>query len=164
MGKRGPAPTPTNILKLRGSTLVTQRRLQNEVKGPTGNPECPDWHDEDAKAMWEKLIPQLSAMGILTKVDGNALARYCRFWSRWRKAEDFITERGEMYPLKDDQGNVKCFQQWPQVAIAHKLSQQLTKLEQEFGMTPSARARIQLTTDPATESRSHDKGRFFKAG
>lgn len=53
MGKRGPAPTPTNILKLRGSTLVTERRLRSEVKGPTGNPECPDWLDEDAKAMWE---------------------------------------------------------------------------------------------------------------
>lgn len=164
MGRRGPAPTPTNVLKLRGSTLVTQRRLQNEVKGPTGNPECPDWLDEDGKAMWEKLVPQLSAMGILTKVDGNALGRYCRLWARWRKAEDFITERGEMYPLKDDQGNVKCFQQWPQVAIAHKLSQQLTKLEAEFGMTPSARARIQLNNSPATESRSHDKGRFFQAG
>lgn len=103
-------------------------------------------------------------MGILTRVDGNALARYCRFWSRWRKAEDFITERGEMYPIKDDQGSVKCFQQWPQVAIAHKLSQQLTKLEQEFGMTPSARARIQLNDNSTLENSRSDKGRFFKAG
>lgn len=37
-----------------------------------------------------------------------------------------------------------CVQQWPQVAIANKLAQQLSRLEAEFGMTPSARSRIQV--------------------
>ncbi len=50
-----------------------------------------------------------------------------------------------MYPLKDEAGQTKCFQQWPQVAIAHKLALQLTRLEQEFGMTPSARTRIPVS-------------------
>ncbi len=137
MGRRGPAPTPTNILKLRGSTLVTERRLRSEVKGPIGHPDCPAWLDEDARAMWDKLIPQLSAMGILSRIDGNALARYCRFWSRWKKAEDFITERGEMYPIKDDQGNVKCFQQWPQVANVidyDVIRRRINELNQRFGI------------------------------
>ena len=105
----------------------------------------------------------LEGMGVLTKADGNALARYCRIWSRWRKAEDFIDEHGLVYPLKDDDGNVKCVQQWPQVSIANKLAQQLTRLEGEFGLTPSARARLQLA--PAgTELPDHDKARFFNVG
>ncbi len=102
-------------------------------------------------------------MGVLTRVDGNALARYCRLWSRWRKAESFIEEKGEMYPLRDDKGGVKCFMQWPQVAIANKLAQQLTRLEQEFGMTPSARARLQVASSDMGVT-GNAKSRFFEAG
>jgi hypothetical protein len=36
-------------------------------------------------------------MGVLSRIDGNALARYCRLWSRWRKAEAFIDKNGKMY-------------------------------------------------------------------
>ena len=92
MGRRGPTPTPTEVLKLRGSTLVTKHRERTEAKGPAGKPRCPEWLDADAKAMWRKLVPQLATMGVLTLVDGNALARYCRLWSRWRKAEAFIEQ------------------------------------------------------------------------
>lgn len=144
MGRRGPAPTPTHILQMRGSTLVSQRRLADEPKPPPGLPRCPAWLDADAKAAWKQLAPMLAAMGCLTKIDTNALARYCRLWARWRKAEAFIDKHGEVYPLKDDEGKTRCVQQWPQVAIANKLAQQLSRLEAEFGMTPSARSRIQI--------------------
>lgn len=32
-------------------------------------------------------------------IDSHALAGYCRLWSRWRKADDFITKHGDTYPL-----------------------------------------------------------------
>jgi P27 family predicted phage terminase small subunit len=158
MGQRGPAPTPTAILKLRGSTLVSKRRQAREARGPAGAPDPPDWLDEEAKAMWDHLLPMLEGIGVLTRIDGNALARYCRLWSRWRKAEAYLDKHGEMYPLKDDRGRVKCVQQWPQVAIAAKLSQQLTRLEQEFGMTPSARSRVQVQSSLGQT----DKSRYFR--
>jgi P27 family predicted phage terminase small subunit len=162
MGQRGPAPTPTEILKLRGSTLVTKRRQRSEAKGTSGTPRCPQWLDADAKAAWRQLVPQLQTMGVLTRIDGNALARYCRLWSRWRKAEAFLDQHGEVYPLKDENGRVKYLQQWPQVAIASKLAHLLTRLEQEFGMTPSARTRIQV--EPRTAEKTSEKSRFFNAG
>jgi len=162
MGRRGPSPTPTAVLKLRGSTLISKRREVSEARGPAGRPDPPDWLDGDAKAMWDKLVPHLESMGVLSRIDGNALARYCRLWSRWRKAEAFIDLRGEIYPLKDEGGQVKCFQQWPQVAIASKLALQLTRLEQEFGMTPSARSRIQVAHP--IEEQVGGKSRFFQAG
>jgi P27 family predicted phage terminase small subunit len=116
-----------------------------EPKGPPGTPKCPSWLDKDAKAAWRQIVPMLEQMGVLTRIDVNALARYCRLWSRWRRAEKFIEEKGEVYTLRDEKGNVRCVQQFPQVGIANKLAQQLTRLEQEFGMTPSARTRIQIT-------------------
>ena len=79
-------------------------------------------------------------MGVLSRIDGNALTRYCQFCSRWRKP-NFHRQHGEVYPLKDEAGKLKCLVQVPQVAIAHKLGAALlTRMEQEFGMTPSSRS------------------------
>lgn len=107
-----------------------------------------------------RLVPMIKAMGVLTQIDQHALATYCRLWSRWRKAEAFIDKHGEMYPLKDERGNVKCSHQWPQVSQATKLAQQLTRLEEQFGMTPAARCRIQVP--PMRIPRDPAKERFFK--
>jgi len=149
------------VLKLRGSALATRERERREVAGPAGTPRMPDWLDDDAKAAWKQLVPQLREMGVLTRIDGNALARYCTTWAAWRKAVAFIREKGDMYPLRDENGAVKYFQQWPQVAISHKLATQLTRLEQEFGMTPSSRARLQM---PERKGADDAKERFFNAG
>jgi P27 family predicted phage terminase small subunit len=163
MGRRGPAPTPTPILQLRGSTLVTKRRKQREAQGPAGTPDCPDWLEPDARAAWDQLVPQLAAMGVLTRIDGNALARYCRLWTRWRKAEDFISKHGDMFPIKDEAGKLRCMQQWPQVAIASKLAQQLTRLEDAFGMSPASRTRIHVQRQGEPEA-ARGKGKYFDAG
>ena len=159
MGRRGPAPTPTAILKLRGSPRATRRDRKDEPPGPPGRPDRPVWLDDQAREMWDHLVPLLEVMRVLTRIDGNALARYCRLWARWRKAESFIDSKGEMYPLKDNQGGVKCFVQWPQVGIANKLAQQLTRLEQEFGMTPAARARVHV--EQRSQLPPSRKSRFF---
>ena len=160
MGRRGPAPTPTHILKLRGSPRANRRR--NEPKPTLERPSCPSWIDDDAKRAWRHLIPLLEDMRVLTRIDRNALTRYCQFWSRWKKAEQFIQQHGESYPLKDDQGRIKCLQAFPQVATAHKLAAQLTRLEQEFGMTPSARTHIQASTRAQPYVSDPAKVRFFE--
>lgn len=142
MGARGPRPTPAGILNLRGS--FRSNRARDELKPPEGEPECPEWLDEEAKSAWKQLTPLLLPTGVLSKLDGNALARYVQLWARWKKAELFIQKNGDVYPIKDEAGKIKCLQQFPQVAIAHKLAALLGRLEQEFGLTPSARSRIAL--------------------
>ncbi|MCX5658318.1 MAG: P27 family phage terminase small subunit [Planctomycetota bacterium] len=41
-------------------------------------------------------------------------------------------------------GKTRCAPQRPPMAIANELAQELSRLEAEFGMTPSARSRIQV--------------------
>src|SRR3954447_4248231 len=147
MGKRGPKPTPTSILKLRGTARAD--RARNEPKPGPGVPRCPSWLGEHAKHAWRQLVPQLVAMRVLAAVDRNALARYCVLWSRWKTAELFLAKNGSVYTLKDDKGAVRCVQQFPQVAIAHRLALALSRLEADFGLTPSARARIEALPEGA---------------
>jgi len=96
-------------------------------------------------------------MRVLTRIDANALTRYCQLWARWKKAELFVQKHGDVYPLKDESGRTKCLMPFPQVAIANKLAAQLTGLEQEFGMTPSARTRISVPVTPICHDPLRDR-------
>lgn len=155
MGKRGPPPTPTATLKLAGSWRAKENKAEPEPEPSDLSP--PDWIRAEATEAWEQIAPQLAAAGCLARIDEHALARYCQLWARWKAAEQYLQAHGETYPIRNAKGEVKYIQQVPQVGIASSLSQQLTRLEQEFGMTPSSRSRIQVpTSKPAT-----DKGRFF---
>ena len=166
--KRGPAPTPTEILKMRGSRRAERRK--GEPKPDKGRPRCPSWLKGNAKTEWKRLVEMLDRMGILTKVDGNALSRYCRLWQRWRRAEDFIEEHGTQYPVKKVSGTGKerktevvGFRMFPEAKLASVLSVELRRLECEFGLTPASRTRIseEATQAGAAVSEPH-KSRFFK--
>ena len=156
MGKRGPAATPTETLKLRGSWRADVRK--NEPQPEKGRPKCPKWLRPKAKMYWKRLVPQLDDMGILTLVDGNALARYCQTMAKWREAEEFLASHGELYPVKDEGGNVLRFKQYPQVSTAIKLADQALRLEQQFGLTPAARAGLDA---PAKPKDTDGKSRYF---
>ena len=158
MGRRGPAPTPTEILKKRGSREVAKRA--KEPKPDKGAPSCPQWLDKDARAVWKQLVPQLVSLAVVTKIDGNALARYCRLWVRWRQCDEFIRKYGESYATGYKDGKPTSFQQFPEVGIVNKLGQQLLRIEQEFGLTPAARTRIEVDVSPPAPA--DDKARFFK--
>jgi P27 family predicted phage terminase small subunit len=148
------------VLRLRGSWRADTR--EGEPIPEPGVPPCPDWLDEDARVVWNEVAPQLDRMGVLGHIDQRTLGRYCDTWGHWYRARDFIKRHGDTYPLKDESGRTKYLQQFPQVAIANKLATQLTRLEQEFGMTPASRTRIQVNPAalPMTE-REAELERFF---
>ena len=143
MGRRGPPPTPTHLRMLRGNP---GKRPVNKREPQPGKdlPRCPAWLSDEAKKVWRRMVPALKRMGILTVVDGDALAAYCQTYARWKGAEEFIQQHGEVYPIRDENGRVKYMQQFPQVAIARHNLQLLKSYQQEFGLTPSARTRIEV--------------------
>ena len=156
MGKRGPSPTPTNALKLRGSWRAKSRK--NEPDVDVEKPLLPSWLTADAKIVWRQLSRDLESMGVLAKVDKNVLIRYCDMFARWKKCAAYIAKNGEANEIIT--GKSVYRQQHPEVGIYNKLTQQLLRIEQEFGLTPSARSRISLPEKP----KQNDKSKFFKTG
>jgi len=168
MGSRGPAPTPTAILAMRGSWRAKIR--PGEPQPPKGTPKCPAHLTPAQKTIWRRLVNMLKLMNILTKVDGTQLERYCVYYCRWRECEEFIAKNGISYPIKSDEPTyyvvrmpgsktaVIGFVEHPQLRESHRLDVALKHIEMQFGLTPAARAR--LVAQPTSET-DLKKQRFF---
>lgn len=154
----GPRPTPTEILKLRGT--FRPDRHADSVKPEKKRPVCPKWLNDDAKAIWRQMVTMLERIGVLSSVDGQTLTRYCTTWVRWRKAQEFLETHNEAYPILDENKKLKYMAQWPQVAIEHKLSLVLLRIEQEFGLTPASRSRIALPNEE--QNKENPNERYFR--
>ena len=146
MGRRGPPPKPTHLKVIAGNPGKRPLNVR-EPRSPKGRPRCPEWLGIEARKVWKRLVATLDGMGLLTAADADAIAAYAQTYVRWRKAEEFLERHGEVYPLRDEKGQIRCMQQFPQVAIARGLLQVLRAYQQEFGLTPAARSRITLPAE-----------------
>ena len=112
MAVRGRKPKPTALKVLEGNP--GHRPLNKKEPMPKGRlPRCPDWLEDDAKKEWKRLGKVLAEMGMLTHLDMMAFAGYCQAYARWKGAEEFITQHGDM--VRTPNGYL---QQVPQVSIA----------------------------------------------
>jgi len=144
---RGRKPKPTNLKVLEGNP--GKRPLnQNEPKPKPVRPKCPAWLDKEAKRMWKDLAPELERLGLLTIIDGAALAAACQRWSTWVSCEKIIQEQGYSMEIErfDKQGNSLGFyeQQRPEVSIGRQSLADFRAFCAEFGMTPASRSRISV--------------------
>lgn len=143
MAITGRKPKPTYLKVLEGNP--GKRKINKaEPKPRPVAPKCPSWLNREAKREWRRIAPELERLGLLTIVDGTALAGYCQSYARWREAEEFLEKHGTIFVIKDDEGKPKYMQQVPQVSIAQKSLQAVKSFCAEFGLTPSSRSRMSL--------------------
>jgi P27 family predicted phage terminase small subunit len=161
MGRRGPKPEPTKLRLLRGNPSK-KPASPAEPQPPTDGVSMPPHLGEVAARRWGELLPMLQATRVMTRADVEALARYCDTWEWWLAVRAKLKAEGDTYPILNDGGEVKYIAQRPEVAIAHKLSQQLRQLESDFGLSPAARASLKVEPDAKAES-AIDKFRAIKA-
>lgn len=155
MTRPGPKPTSTAALAARGSWRASARIAAGEPQAEVSAPECPDWLSDEARIAWHYLIPLLLRSKIVAQLDRNALARYCQTWARWKECEIYLNENGSM-----GQGPMGETKEVPHSALALRLGDALTKMEDRFGLTPSSRASIGNTMMKDDEKPT-TKARFF---
>jgi P27 family predicted phage terminase small subunit len=141
---RGRKPKPT-ALKVVAGTDRADRRNDNEPRFNPEIPTPPPFLSDEAKVEWGRVCDALYGAGVLSKTDRAALAAYCQAYGRWQQAEaalalmsarDNVT-KGLM--IKTTNGNAV---QNPLVGTANKAMADMVRYAAEFGMTPSARSRI----------------------
>ena len=134
-GKTGPAPKPPELGVIEGKTTPF-RYAQPRIEIPS----CPNWLGREAKREWKRIMPHLYQLGLITQLDRSAIAAYCQAYDRWYKAERTLTAaRSYTFKMKSGYVGVR-----PEVSIAQKAIAQMISLCREFGLTPSARGRIQV--------------------
>jgi P27 family predicted phage terminase small subunit len=154
MGRRGPARTPTELLKLQGSWRADKRDAK-EPKAPKGTPETLLIDlTKTERDVFDQTCRILESMGVLNKTDGTAISRYAKAVVRYNKVSAFCEKRGETYPqyVTDREGNktIKGIKRFPESYIRNELENTLLRLEREFGLTPSSRAGIEVQEQKPT--------------
>ena len=139
MGTTGPTPKPTALKVLQGNP--GKRALpKGEPKPDAGRlPSAPRWLSDEAKREWKRLAPRLHAVGLLTEVDGLALAMLCEAFAQYMTAKTVVDSEGLL--LVSEKGNSY---QHPAAGLMTQARGELMKWAREFGMTPAARSRISV--------------------
>ena len=109
-------------------------------------PSPPHHLSADALEEWNRVAHWLHRIGLLSEVDRAALAAYAQAYGRWVQAERAIARMAQKDQLtgglmiKTSNGNAI---QNPLVGTANKAAADMMRYAAEFGMTPSARTRIE---------------------
>lgn len=154
---RGPKPTPTALKLARGNPGKRALNANEPIPDELGIGEPPDDLSAEAVSEWNRLGPELENMGVLTHVDRHSFIAYCRNWARFLEADGKCKTLGEVvkapsgYPIQN-----------PYRSIANKAYQQCKDFWMEFGMTASARTRIEVKPRRGGKSAADKrKERFF---
>ena len=142
MGVRGPVPLPANVHALRGNpSKIPAHKLADGIHPNTKLPRAPDHLLPAAKTEWRRIGRELVALGVVSEIDRAALSVYCQAWARWRQAEKKIAELGDDGIVETTPSGYQQMSAW--LNVSNRSVDQMHKFMQEFGMTPSARSRVQ---------------------
>lgn len=101
-------------------------------------PVAPEWLPSEARAEWERVVPELARLELLKPVDRAALTAYCLTWDRLVQAQELVTRDGVLG--ENSQGTVRH----PAVAVVEAASKELRAWAGEFGFTPSAENKLSV--------------------
>ncbi len=132
-------------MKMRLGNPGHRKLNRHEPKPAAGIPQSPIRLSARARAHWERLVPMLLNLKVLTIVDGDALAAYCTVLERWELATVAIA-KGII--ITDDRGNDRPN---PAVRIQSDALRHMATFESVFGLTPSARSRLGGSIDEPGE-------------
>lgn len=167
MGARGPKPKSQEELRRRNSWRA--KIIKAAPKTIYGRPYTPRKIEHDVHLIWRNLMPELETSGVLQPIHRHVLLRYCKLAVLARKTEEMLRAAGNTaaieFQKKKGKTVVKSIKEFPQFNHLMKIYDQMLKIEDRFGMNPSARTRIMLPTHGTNEKkdtqRDKDNARFF---
>jgi P27 family predicted phage terminase small subunit len=132
---RGRPPKPSHLKLLSGNP--GKRPLNAaEPRPKAGAPACPAWLSARGKARWKELVPELSRLGLLTVVDGDALAGYCQACAELAQATETLDREGRY----QRSGTFK--RAHPALAAQREALAAVRQYSALFGLDPSSRSKI----------------------
>lgn len=135
-----PKPQPAGLKLIKGRSPGRDSGGRVVVPPPSFRrlpPQAPEWLPDEARAEWDRVVPELARLELLKPADRAALTAYCLTWDRLVQAQREMAEDGSVLAV-NSQGRVRH----PAVAVIEAASKDLRSWAGEFGLTPSAEARM----------------------
>jgi P27 family predicted phage terminase small subunit len=113
-------------------------------------PEPPEWLPAEARAEWDRVVPELARLDLLKPVDRASLTAYCLTWDRLVRAQRELDEDEDAPGSvlgRNSQGRVRH----PAIAVIEAASKDLRAWAGEFGFTPSTEQALARGADDGNE-------------
>ena len=86
---------------------------------------------------WDRIVGELTSLGVLSSFDRGPLAAYCNAYALWIEATEAVQKYGAM--IKSPNGYPT---QSPYLATVNRQAEIMMRIASEFGFTPASRSRI----------------------
>ncbi len=134
---RGRRPKPTKLKQLTGNP---GKRPLRHVRGLVSAPledKAPVWLGKDARQEFIRVRSELHRAGLLSRLDSVLVLAWCSAFGDFVCACRVLLRSGAV--RRDRDGNLR---RNPWLLVKARAVQELQRIATEFGMTPSARARL----------------------
>lgn len=128
MGERGPIPKPVRRRR--------NKRPAGDKRVLVARPAKPRTLTGEAKAEWDRIVPEIEAMGLVATVDRAMLIRYCRSWADWCQVDENLQKTGLLVKGRRD-----ALVRNPLFLLRSDLESVLSDLSKQMGLTPASRLR-----------------------
>lgn len=138
-----PKARPANLRLLTGRGNGTDSGGRKVEPGPKFRhipPEPPEWLEGEARAEWDRVLPELERLNLVKSPDRASLVAYCETWARFCEARAMCVEQGII--AKNSQGLVRA----PWFVAQLSASKELRAFATEFGLTPAAESKLAADT------------------
>ncbi|TAH83097.1 phage terminase small subunit P27 family [Bacillus subtilis] len=129
--------------------LAARAEHEKKMKMRSDNIKPPTWLDKVGKKEFKRVAALLTEVEIITEADISMLAAYCNAYSQYVSISKIIEEDGIMVHTegKDEDGSpIKLVgEEHPLLKRQKNYFDQMKSAANDFGLTPSARAKIAIT-------------------
>ena len=154
-------PVKPNVIKEIHGTLRKSRLPKNEIQPSIEvNLTAPDDLNEWGAKYWMDITGQYAPLGLITKVDVEALHSVCMWYGTMREAQDLIAAKGlevEVVKTTPKGESYTVTETNPMLNVADKAFKNYIAMCREFGLTPASRAKLS-----APDTQSNDKFAEFE--
>ena len=147
MGGRRPKPTQLKILE---GNRGHRRIVGDDFQPEPGVPEMPKGLSRASRREFRFMSRVLLDRGLLTIVDGKALAGYCQAYAFAEVALRDIEKHGQLVNVlaldkKTGKPVVKCRVRNPAIGTYRQMSRLMKLFLTEFGLTPASRRNLKAS-------------------
>ncbi|MFP7695253.1 phage terminase small subunit P27 family [Bacillus subtilis] len=129
--------------------LAARAEHEKKMKMRSDNIKPPTWLDKVGKKEFKRVAALLTEVEIITEADISMLAAYCNAYSQYVSISKIIEEDGIMVHTegKDEDDNpIKLVgEEHPLLKRQKNYFDQMKSAANDFGLTPSARAKLAIT-------------------